>query len=162
MGLLTEAYQQRETIASYSVLKILPLLLFALLLGAINAWSWYSILTEVPGAPDYSILPDYVLYVGTALYLLFLPFVIEIIRQVLFRKRRAAWVEKGHLIYIHRILFSVPCADIVGFSPERYGRYNQQGIATLRKGGQKKILPVGMLSESPEVILERLKNVCLK
>jgi hypothetical protein len=160
-GDLAAAEDQAETIAFYSVRKILPILLLLLVLAGILVWVWCSALIDPRDFFNFRSFRPYFLIAGSILYLLCLPAIIRVFRQVLFKHMLAVWIEDRRLIYLDCSFFSVPCADIAGVSLERYGPYSQEGISILKKDGQKKVLPVGALSDDSDVILDRLRKVCL-
>jgi hypothetical protein len=78
------------------------------------------------------------------------------VRRMLFNHGRALWLQGGTLIYIHRLFFSVQCAEISRFSKGTTGRMNGDAIIIQLRSGGTKDLPTGSLLELRDQVIHKL------
>jgi hypothetical protein len=79
------------------------------------------------------------------------------LRQALFDRRNALWIENGNLVYISKIYVSRKCEDIVDVSTGTIGRYKFPSIVLTSRDGSRKSIPSGALSEPREGIIHELR-----
>jgi hypothetical protein len=79
-------------------------------------------------------------------------------RQLILEGNVAVWVEDNHLLYLDKRWFLVPLIDIERFGIGSYGRFNLPGIVLELREGKKKSIPLKLLCEPGEVVIERLRK----
>jgi hypothetical protein len=149
-------------IATYSPGKAVPILLVLLLPGAILVWGWFSAITEPAHFFHFGSYRTFALIAGSTLFIPFLPRIMRICRQMLFRRWAAVWVTNESLIYLDPTFFKISRANVTTIDSELFGPYMQEGIAIVQKDGRKRVLPVGALSEDGDLIIERLRKACFR
>lgn len=91
---------------------------------------------------------------------------LTILNQIIFRKSEAVWAARGKIFYLNvywNIFYrAVPCSDIEGFDVTTKGDFRSRGIVIRLRSGREKVVTTWLLSESPDVILRRLRAACEK
>ena len=83
-------------------------------------------------------------------------FFAALFRQVIVRKGIAVWVEGDRLVYLDKRYFAVHLNDITWFGIGSSGRFNIPGVILALRNGEKKSIPLRLLREPVQVILQRL------
>lgn len=91
--------------------------------------------------------------------LYFFRLVIAISKQLFFRNCAAIWLANGFLIYL-RPQNRTDVRDIADISLDIFKSYgvSKQVVTVVRRDGTQQLLPVGLLSEPPDVVFARLKE----
>jgi hypothetical protein len=152
----------RKVIATYSFWRCLPILTFLLLVTAVGVSAWYSPNESVTANLfHHGIVRPYFMIGGTLSYIVMLPKIFAFIRQLVFDRMRAIWIEDGSLIYMNAQFFKIDVSDIAAIDVESFSvgtfiHIDESGVLLRLKNGGRKIFPTGALSESADVISRRL------
>jgi hypothetical protein len=158
--MLADAKNKRETIAVYSAWTSFPAMLVLLGFALVFIYGWFDIEIKRTGFFGGGIYATYALTIGSIFYVLLLPLLWKILRQMVFDGRRVIWIEDGCLVYLGPDYLTVPCSDISTLSLS-YNSRNQEGVELVLSDGNKKFLPTGGLASSGDVIGKRLREICL-
>jgi len=80
------------------------------------------------------------------------------IRQLLFQKGAALWINGTAVVFLTPWYFSVDCEDIISLSETTYGPLGAKGVAVRTRNGVAKVVPLGPLAESSAVIMRKLQD----
>jgi hypothetical protein len=75
------------------------------------------------------------------------------------RRGAGVWIESGEIVFLNRLMTRVPIWDVTGVTVGSYGgKIKRQGILLQGEHGEAAI-PVSGLSEKPEIIATRLREI---
>jgi len=153
------------TIAHFSKLRALAfviggLLLVAIVLAVTLRHPAEISLIDYLAAKDVYVLPMVV--IGWLAVSLLTVRLLLILRQILFEQARAIWIENGRVHYMNTRLDTVfrklPLDRIESVKIEPMGRMRPLGIVMKLKAGDRRAVPIWILAESGDVVLDRLNR----
>jgi hypothetical protein len=82
---------------------------------------------------------------------------IALLKQLLFVRANAVWIENGRIIYLNKWFMAVRRSDIKSIALGSWGMWKRPGIILTLHNGQTKVIPTGVLSEPSDIVLSRLR-----
>jgi hypothetical protein len=144
-------------IAKYSLLKSLwPLAVIAIIYG-ILIYGWSS----SNGGDGFLVTRHnfysvYALIGGSLFALVLLRYLIGFLNQLFFDSQVAIWIQDAKLYHLNKPV--VRCSEIRAVKAGTAGAYSSSVIILQTKAGEEKVLPAGLLTDSADVVAERLRK----
>ena len=87
-------------------------------------------------------------------------FVVEllILRQMLFGRSEALWIQDGFVIYLHKLYLSAACKDVQSIDAGPFGLGGHNVISLGLRGGRQMRVPTDAFTERQEDVMARLKQ----
>jgi hypothetical protein len=93
--------------------------------------------------------------------ILCLLYIFALVYQLIFDGNLAVWIEDDKIIYLNSRYFLVHLNDIERLNLGSCGRFNSPAIVFHLHNGGEKAIPLKLLGESGEAVVERLRGVNL-
>jgi hypothetical protein len=88
-------------------------------------------------------------------------YIFALARQLIFYNCAAVWKDGDQLVYLNRRYFSVQLNDIESINLGSCGRFNSPAIVLRLHNDREKAIPLRLLRESGETVMERLREANL-
>lgn len=150
----------RNVIAHYSTWKALASIMVGLAVGVgviyfTICFDGGHVLRFAEAPQRRPFLP--ILFVGWICAVITLSASITLLKRLLSGDSDALWIEDGQLIFFHRWVFNVRCADIEEVSGDDSDGVRRRGIVLRNRNGSEKVIPTIALKETKDIVLSRLK-----
>jgi hypothetical protein len=102
----------------------------------------------------------WVFYLALALVLaLVLTFLIlTLVSQLIFFRQRAVWLDGENIVYLASWFSCTPRHEIENVLLGSFGKFKRPGIQIRLRDGRTKSIPIELLLEPPDVVLDRLQR----
>jgi len=146
-------------IARFATIRAVAYSVFCLvLIVACLAFFSYLISGQSGFVQTHGVGSLFFLVIGWFAGVIALLFVLTVLKLIVFSNSLAVWANEDDIIYVSKHWISAPKDKVVRVSLGTFGRFDTPAIVLHLKNGRAKFIPVGLLSEEPQIIVTRLKT----